>query len=746
MRRLSILAPRQARLLAARRRNQQAVAAAASSSAAAAAAADAPDAAAAQQQQQQQQQQSKPPKPPKQPKNGNNQNNKKGGGKNASSAESGSSAEEIRAVRLQKAADLRARGRDPYAPRFDRSHLSAALQRQFRDLAPGEEVDVASWKGGGGGDGGTDQVISVAGRVVARRVMGKLAFLSLRDDSGALQLYVDRARLDKEEEEAGGASSSSESSSNGNGATAATTTTTTDGEFAAFKALVDVGDIVGASGTRVRRTDRGELSLVADDVRVLTKSLLPLPDKWHGLADVEKRYRQRYVDLIVTEQARRTLRARSRVVSALRRALEARSFLEVETPVLESVAGGADARPFATYHNALARPLTLRIATELHLKRLVVGGFERVFELGRVFRNEGVSARHNPEFTSVEVYQAYADYEDMMELTEHLVRECAKAVREADEQEQEQERQRKGSGGGGVAAAAATNGGGGGGEAGADATPPSPLPPGVVDYQGVQIDLSKPFRRATMAELVRDATGVDFLSQFGGGGGAAGTGDVDAAKAAALTALERYEQSDPKTRKPGCRKAMRKVQACSSVGRILNEMFEATAEQDLVQPTFVLEHPIDVSPLAKPHRSKPGVTERFELFVAGRELANAFSELTDPVDQRQRLEAQVAAHKAAAARGAAEAVAEGAGAAGGGATATDDDDKEAAEYEVAVDEDFLAALEYGMPPCGGLGIGVDRLVMLLTDAPSIRDVIAFPAMRPLAASSAAGGGGPSSAA
>jgi lysyl-tRNA synthetase class 2 len=712
MRRLSLLAPRQARLLAARRQKAAAASsAAAAADAPAAAAAANGDAAAT----------PKPPKPPKQPKQGgNNNNNKKGGNKkHASSAESGSSAEEIRAVRMQKAAELRAQGRDPYAPRFDRTHLSAALQRQFQDLAPGEEVDVASWPGftSSGSDGGNDtNTVAVAGRVVARRVMGKLAFLSLRDDSGQVQLYVDRARLDGE----GGDNNDSNNTPN-------TTPQTTP--FASFKALVDVGDIVGATGGRVRRTDRGELSLVADDVRVLTKSLLPLPDKWHGLADVEKRYRQRYVDLIVTEQARRTLRARSRVVSALRRALEAKSFLEVETPVLESVAGGADARPFATYHNALARPLTLRIATELHLKRLVVGGFERVFELGRVFRNEGVSARHNPEFTSVEVYQAYADYEDMMDLTEHLVRECARAVREADEQERDEAERRR-------------QRGQEGGEAATDASSstPSQLPAGVVDYQGVQIDLYKPFRRATMAELVRDATGVDFLAQFGGGGGAAGTGDVDAARSAALAALEAFEQADPQSRKAAARKAARKVRACSSVGRILNEMFEATAEADLVQPTFVLEHPIDVSPLAKPHRSKPGVTERFELFVAGRELANAFSELTDPVDQRQRLEAQVAAHKAAAARGVEAAAANGAEG-GAAAAATDDDDKEAAEYEVAVDEDFLSALEYGMPPCGGLGIGVDRLVMLLTDAPSIRDVIAFPAMRPVASASSGGGGG-----
>jgi len=427
-----------------------------------------------------------------------------------------------------------------------------------------------------------------------------------------------------------------------------------------------VGDIVGAQGG-VKRTEKGELSVAATKLEVLTKSLLPLPDKWHGLTDVEKRYRQRYVDMIVTDDTRRTFRARSRIVSTIRRCLEDKGFLEVETPVLESVAGGADARPFVTYHNTLQRSLTLRIATELHLKRMVVGGFERVFELGRIFRNEGVSSRHNPEFTSVELYQAYADYTDMMDLTEELIRACANTVC------------------GGT----------------------------KVEYQGVELDFGSPFRRVTMAELVREATGLDIMDYEQAPGGDAG---LAAAKEAAAAALKEKAPSDVR------RKALAKVAAAPSVGHVLNECFEALCEGSLVQPTFVLEHPTAISPLAKPHRAKPGVTERFELFIAAREHANSFSELTDPLEQRRRFEAQFAEHKAAV-----EAAAAAKAAAGEDAGSKPDDDD--TPYEVAVDYDFLTALEYGMPPTGGLGIGVDRLVMLLTNSPSIRDVIPFPLMK-----------------
>ncbi|MEY2856261.1 MAG: hypothetical protein RLZZ74_570, partial [Cyanobacteriota bacterium] len=351
----------------------------------------------------------------------------------------------------------------------------------------------------------------------------------------------------------------------------------------------------------------------------------PLPDKWHGLTDTEKRYRQRYVDLIVNPQVRQTFRLRAKITAAIRRYLETRDFLEIETPVLQSEAGGAEARPFITYHNTLEMDLYLRIATELHLKRLIVGGFERVFEMGRIFRNEGVSTRHNPEFTSIEVYQAYADYHDMMALTETMISEVTQEV----------------------------------------------LSTTKVTYQGEEIDLTPPWRRITMHEVVQAATGVDF-AQFT---------DFESAKTAAKDA-EIEVPAD-----------------CQTIGKLLNEAFEQKVETTLIQPTFITDYPVEISPLAKPHRDKPGLVERFELFMVGRETANSFSELTDPLEQRARLEAQ-AAKKAAG-------------------------DLEAND----IDEDFLAALEYGMPPTGGLGIGIDRLVMLLTDSPSIRDVIAFPLLK-----------------
>jgi lysyl-tRNA synthetase class 2 len=368
------------------------------------------------------------------------------------------------------------------------------------------------------------------------------------------------------------------------------------------------------------------------DWTMLSKALQPLPDKWHGLADVEKRYRQRYLDLIVSPHTRETFRRRARIVSTMRRWLDERGFLEIETPVLQTEAGGADARPFETHHNALDLPLTLRIATELHLKRLVVGGFERVYELGRIFRNEGVSTRHNPEFTSVEIYQAYADYHAMMELTEELI----------------------------VAAAREVCGG------------------MQIIYQGIEVDLTPPWRRATMHDLVREATGLDFTA---------------------------FEASDPLESRARAAAAMAAAglevpDAADCLGRLLVESFEQAVEATLIQPTFVLDYPVENSPLARAHRSKPGLVERFELFIVGRETANAFSELIDPVDQRSRLEAQQERRRAG--------------------------DPEAQ----TVDEDFIHALEVGMPPTGGLGIGIDRLVMLLTDSPSIRDVIAFPLLRP----------------
>ena len=494
---------------------------------------------------------------------------------------------ELRETRLEKGKALAALGQGPYGLRFEPSHRTAELQEAHADLAKGEERDVA---------------VAVAGRVMTRRVMGKLAFFTLADESGPIQLYLDKATLD-----------------------AASPDAPPPGDFAHITSLVDAGDLIGVQGT-LRRTDRGELSVKVTSWQMLSKSLQSLPDKWHGLADVEKRYRQRYLDLIVSPHTRDTFRRRALAVSAMRRWLDERGFLEIETPVLQSVPGGADARPFETHHNALDLPLTLRIATELHLKRLVVGGFERVYELGRIFRNEGISTRHNPEFTSVEIYQAYADYGDMMDLTERLIAHVCEQVC------------------GGTR----------------------------LTYQGTEVDLTPPWRRVTMHDLVREATGLDFTA-FGS--------RAEAAAAMAAQGLEVPALAD-------------------SVGRLLVEAFEQRVEADLIQPTFVIDYPVENSPLARAHRSKPGLVERFELFIVGRETANAFSELIDPVDQRQRLEAQMA-RKAAG-------------------------DDEAQQ----VDEDFLQALEVGMPPTGGLGIGIDRLVMLLTDSASIRDVIAFPLLRP----------------
>jgi lysyl-tRNA synthetase class 2 len=495
-----------------------------------------------------------------------------------------SNLEEIRAARLEKVEQLKAIGMNPYAYHWESTHHAAELQAKFVDLPAGEEVDLE---------------VAIAGRILARRVFGKLAFFNLQDETGTIQLYLDKQKI---------------------------TTGMADvpNAFNHLKQLTDMGDLIGVKGT-IKRTEKGELSVYVSHYTMLTKSLLPLPDKWHGLTDTEKRYRQRYVDLIVNPTVRETFRRRAKITAAIRRYLEEQDFLEIETPVLQSEAGGADARPFITYHNTLEMDLYLRIATELPLKRLVVGGFEKVFELGRIFRNEGVSTRHNPEFTTVEVYQAYADYNDMMQLTENVITRVAQEV----------------------------------------------LGTLQINYQGEVIDLTPPWRRITMHQLVQEKTGLDF-TQFK---------TLEEAKAAARQA------------------GIEGVDACPSMGKLLNECFEQKVEETLIQPTFVLDYPVEISPLAKPHREKPGLVERFELFIVGRETANSFSELTDPIDQRERLEAQ-AARKAAG-------------------------DLEAQ----GVDEDFITALEYGMPPTGGLGIGIDRLVMLLTDSASIRDVIAFPLLK-----------------
>jgi len=435
--------------------------------------------------------------------------------------------------------------------------------------------------------------VSIAGRIMTRRIMGKAAFVHAKDMSGALQLYVKRDEIGEE-------------------------------AFDEFKSW-DLGDIVGAEGY-VFRTRTGELSLHVERIRLLTKSLRPLPEKWHGLTDLESRYRQRYVDLIVNDEARRVFQIRSRAIDAIRRFLQARGFLEVETPMMQSIPGGAAARPFVTHHNALDMQLYLRIAPELYLKRLVVGGMERVFEINRNFRNEGLSPRHNPEFTMLEFYAAYADYRDLMDLSEAMLREVAQAV----------------------------------------------LGTTVVEYQGHRFDFARPFRRLTVRESILEFNPGVQAEEL-----------ADEARARALAGLLRVH-----------------VEPGYGLGKIITEIFEKTVEPKLIDPTFITEYPAEVSPLARRSDHDPFVTDRFELMIAGREIANGFSELNDPEDQAERFRAQVAAKAAG--------------------------DIEAMHY----DEDYVTALEYGLPPTAGEGIGIDRLVMLLTDSPSIRDVLLFPLLRP----------------
>ncbi len=485
---------------------------------------------------------------------------------------------ELLQIRRDKLDELRALGVDPFGQKFVRTHQAKEILDAYQETTK-EELEGQSIE------------VSLAGRIMQKRGMGKASFAHIQDLSGKIQIYVRQDTVD-------------------------------ENKYQAFD-LLDLGDIVGVKGT-VFKTKTGETSVKVKELEVLTKSLLPLPEKYHGLKDVELRYRQRYVDLIMNPDVQQTFVSRSRIIQSMRRYLDARGYLEVETPTLHAIAGGASARPFITHHNALDMQLYMRIAIELHLKRLIVGGLEKVYEIGRVYRNEGISTRHNPEFTMIELYEAYADYKDIMALTENLIAHIAQEV----------------------------------------------LGSTTITYQGTEVNLAPPWRRVSMVDLVKEVTGVDF------------SGQMSDEEAHAL-AKEHKVQVEPHM----------------TFGHIVNAFFETFCEHTLIQPTFVTGHPVAISPLAKKSEADPRFTDRFELFIVAREHANAFTELNDPIDQRERFEAQLVEREHG--------------------------NDEAHE----MDEDFIRALEYGMPPTGGLGIGIDRLVMLLTDAPSIRDVLLFPLMR-----------------
>ncbi|WP_397376139.1 lysine--tRNA ligase [Paenibacillus sp. sptzw28] len=485
---------------------------------------------------------------------------------------------ELLQIRRDKLDQLRGLGIDPFGGKFERTHNAKEILDAYDNVSK-EELETQGVE------------VSLAGRIMQKRGMGKAGFAHIQDLSGKIQIY---ARKD----------------------------TVNESEYQAFE-LLDIGDIIGVRGV-VFKTNTGETSVKAKEIAVLSKSLLPLPEKYHGLKDVELRYRQRYVDLIVNPEVQQTFITRSRIIQSMRRYLDSRGYLEVETPTLHAIAGGATARPFITHHNALDMQLYMRIAIELHLKRLIVGGMERVYEIGRVYRNEGISTRHNPEFTMIELYEAYADYKDIMALTESVIAHVAQDV----------------------------------------------LGTTKINYQGQEVDLSPGWRRVSMLDLVKEATGVDFSAQ--------------------MTDEEAHQHAKAHNVK---------VEPHMSFGHIVNAFFEEFVEHTLIQPTFVTGHPVAISPLAKKSEADPRFTDRFELFIVAREHANAFTELNDPIDQRQRFESQLVEREQG--------------------------NDEAHE----MDEDFIRALEYGMPPTGGLGIGIDRLVMLLTDAPSIRDVLLFPLMR-----------------
>lgn len=476
-------------------------------------------------------------------------------------------------VRLDKMHKIEEHGWLPFGHKFEWSHHASDIAEQFEELSTNETI------------------VRLSGRVMAIRGHGKTCFMDVMDKSGRIQVYVRKDAIGEE-------------------------------NYALIK-LMDIGDIVGVCGT-VFRTHMGELSIKAVSLEMLSKSLRPLPEKWHGLKDIEMRYRQRYVDLIVNPEVRDTFVKRSQIIKSVREILDGRDFLEVETPIMHTIAGGAAARPFITYHNALDMQLYMRIAPELYLKRLIVGGMDRVYELGRVFRNEGIDIKHNPEFTIVEIYQAFADYKDMMELTETIVSQTAQKV----------------------------------------------LGTMKITYEGQEIDLTPPWNRMTMIEAVAKYTGQDF------------TGITDIEEARKMAAAINVP-----------------IEKTYGIGKIINACFEEHVEEKLIQPTFITGHPKEISPLAKSSVENPEITDRFEGFIYAREICNGFTELNDPIDQRERFMKQV-------------------------------EERNAGDDEAhMMDEDFVNALEYGLPPTGGLGIGIDRLVMFLTDSSSIRDVLFFPHMR-----------------
>jgi lysyl-tRNA synthetase, class II len=481
-------------------------------------------------------------------------------------------------VRREKMNAMRENGLDPFGKRFERSHSIKELVEQYGEL---EKEDLET----------KNVTVALAGRMMTKRGKGKAGFANIQDLSGQIQVYVRQDAVG-------------------------------EANYGIFDSS-DLGDIIGVKGT-LFKTKVGELSVKVQEFEFLTKALRPLPDKFHGLKDVEQRYRQRYLDLIVSQESKETFITRSKIIQSMRRYLDDNGYLEVETPMMHSIAGGASARPFITHHNALDMELYMRIAIELHLKRLIVGGLEKVYEIGRVFRNEGVSTRHNPEFTMIELYEAYADYRDIMSLTENLIAHIAQEV----------------------------------------------LGTTTVQYGEYEVDLKPEWKRLHMVDAIKEYTGVDFWREM----------SVEEARALAKEhGIEITEHM--------------------LYGHIVNEFFEQRVEEKLIQPTFIYGHPVEISPLAKKNDEDSRFTDRFELFIVAREHANAFTELNDPIDQRERFEAQLKEREQG--------------------------NDEAHE----MDEDFVEALEYGMPPTGGLGIGIDRLVMLLTNSPSIRDVLLFPLMR-----------------